>query len=523
MMNWRSTFVQMAFIVVVFWGSNLLVTWAMNRYFPRAVPQVAQAVKPGQQFEASSAVYMSQPLKLEVDFVDTPEQTPEVKIDVPGCQSTMVFSTNAATIDTLTFERQVDNKAIQFTTITSTQDRESKAFLVGLDRMTPYFYTLKSQVKDEDGTVVTYQAETELARITKRYKVYRSRPLIDVDLTVEVMKVGASVQPRLFITAPATGAVTQKSSIEAIVCDASDTILKKASRDVKNKLWAQPAIFGLQDHYFAHLLVRDADLFAKRAYFKQSASGDLIAVLEGPSITEKKTWRMTFFCGPKEAAVLGSIDKRLMVLLDYGWFSWIAKGLMVALNWINGYTHNYGWAIIFLTLLLHLAMYPFTRRGEMGLQQQKELDRKVKLLKQKYADDPERFRQEQTELYTKHGLSPMLIGCLPIFIQTPIFFGLNAALRNAIELYHAPFVFWLRDLSVADPYYILPVAIGLSIFFSMKGAAASDPKQNTMSLIFTVLIVGVSINLSAGVNLFVLMGGVARLLQMRLMKSWKKA
>ena len=149
---------------------------------------------------------------------------------------------------------------------------------------------------------------------------------------------------------------------------------------------------------------------------------------------------------------------------------------------------------------MRLAMYPFARSGEKNLRKQSEVAEKMKYLSQKYKDDAEGLRQAQAELIKKHGLSPFT-GCLPLLLQVPVFIGLNYALRNSIELYHAPFL-WIHDLSTRDPYYIIPAFVGITLFLSLS-ATSKDPRHKITMLILSCVLIGVLMNISAGLGLFI--------------------
>ncbi|HBL98478.1 TPA: hypothetical protein DDZ86_02440 [Candidatus Dependentiae bacterium] len=529
-MNWRDTFVRFGTILVIFWVVNILVSWGMNFFMgPRSTNTVlTEEVKSGQRVTALPAPEIRQPLKLEIDFVDTPTSDTEHKLELPARLSRVEFTNFGATVGRLVTERPAEGTELQTVSPLPLTDKENRLFLVALDTMTPFFYTTTESKTEGNMSSITFIGESPVARITKTFTVSTAGNLLDLILTIEPLQKDIPVQPRLFIPAPSLTAnqlghpIFSRNSemLSGVVLGIKGNVDKVAATDINDAAWAMPQMFGVQDRFFAHLLVKDHQAFARRGYFKHDSNNNLSAIIEGPVIKEKTTWTLSFYCGPKEAARLNEVDSRLEALLEYGWFSWFAKILMKILCFINSYVHNYGWAIIILALLINLIMFPFTQRGQKSMIKQQEMMKKMKHLEQKYADDKERLQQEKMELIRKYGAFPGGVGCLPLFIQIPIFAGLSNALRSAIELHQAPFIFWITDLSSPDPLYIIPILLGISTFFA--AAKSTDAKQNVMMIIMSLVITGVMMKLSVGIGLYVLVGTLVRVIQVRVVKIKKE-
>jgi YidC/Oxa1 family membrane protein insertase len=179
--------------------------------------------------------------------------------------------------------------------------------------------------------------------------------------------------------------------------------------------------------------------------------------------------------------------------------------------------HNYGIAIILLTLLLKLILLPLTLRGDAKLKQQQELAHKLSYAKQHYANDPERLAREQASLIRKYGFPGA--GCLPLLLQIPIFIAIRGVLSNAVELYQAPFL-WIPDLSVRDPYYILPLVLVIAMFVQAAYAEKSQkPTIIAMGLVFGAVMA----QFAAGLVLYFVMHSALTVLQTRIMKYMKWA
>lgn len=273
------------------------------------------------------------------------------------------------------------------------------------------------------------------------------------------------------------------------------------SSQLLDSYWILPSIFGSQDRYFIHALVADPQQFTQRGYFKAIDMDSLYSVLEGPT-QGSGPWKLSFYCGPKEYAAIVAVDERLEKALNYGWFGFISRPvshiMLDILNKIYHYCKNYGLAIIILVLLMRLLLLPFAFSSEKANKERMELQKKMQHVEQKYKGDREALAKAKAELIRKHGM-PGLGGMLTMFLQIPLFIALGWVLSNSIQLYMAPFL-WIPDLSAADPYYILPILLGLSMLFH---AAVADKSQR-VSFIIAALVVGAfTANLSAGLALYI--------------------
>jgi YidC/Oxa1 family membrane protein insertase len=196
------------------------------------------------------------------------------------------------------------------------------------------------------------------------------------------------------------------------------------------------------------------------------------------------------YIGPKDYQVLHQIDPVLVNAIEYGWFTFAAKPLFAVLMWLHGIFGNWGWAIIALTILIRIALYPLTYKGMMSMQKMKELAPKIKDIQAKYKGDPQRMNAAVMDMYKKHGANP-LGGCLPLILQIPVFFAIYRVLLNAVELQGAPWILWVTDLSRMDPTFILPILMGASMYYQQKLTPSNftDPMQEKvfkfLPIIFT--------------------------------------
>jgi len=209
-----------------------------------------------------------------------------------------------------------------------------------------------------------------------------------------------------------------------------------------------------------------------------------------------------FYAGPKEYDRLKAIGNGFQQTVDFGWFSFIARPLFVALKYFHGLIGNYGWSIIIITFIIKLAFAPLTHKQQKSMKRMQKLQPKIVELKEKFKGDPQRMNAEMMELYKREKVNP-LGGCLPMLIQVPVFIALYKVLYNAIELRGAPFMWWLTDLSAKDPYYILPILMGVSMFVMQKMTpTTADSAQNKIMMIMPVVLTFMFINLPSGLVLY---------------------
>jgi len=173
------------------------------------------------------------------------------------------------------------------------------------------------------------------------------------------------------------------------------------------------------------------------------------------------------YAGPKEYKTLNALDSRLTGVIEYGWFTFIAKPMFSMLEYIYTYIGNWGWTIVILTILVKLILLPLSHKGMVSMNRLKELAPKIKAIQEKYGDDKQKASMHMMELYKKEGANPMG-GCLPILLQIPVFFAIYRVLINAIELKGSEWILWIEDLSVMDPYFILPILMGATMYIQQK-------------------------------------------------------
>lgn len=232
----------------------------------------------------------------------------------------------------------------------------------------------------------------------------------------------------------------------------------------------------------------------------------------------------SIYLGPKDIDLLKAQGESLENVIDLGWFSAIAAPLLHTIKFFYRYLHNYGLAIILITVILKILFFPLTHKSYKSMKEMQKLQPKMQELKDKYKDDRDALNRAVMELYKAHKVNP-LGGCFPMLIQIPVFFGLYKALMFSIELRHAPFYFWLQDLSAKDPYYVTPIVMGVTMFIQQKMTPTNmDPVQAKMMLALPVVFTVMFLNFPSGLVLYWLVNNVLTIAQqMYINKSLKEA
>lgn len=216
-------------------------------------------------------------------------------------------------------------------------------------------------------------------------------------------------------------------------------------------------------------------------YTKNPAEDRYVLGMVSPEMTaapgQSATFTTQLYLGPKVQDVLEDLAEGLELTVDYGWLTVIAKPLFWLLRFIHDLVHNWGVAILLLTLLIKLAFYKLSEASYRSMAHMRRVQPKLVALKERYGDDRQRMSQAMMELYKKEKINPFG-GCLPILVQIPVFIALYWVLLESVELRQAPFVLWIKDLSTKDPYYILPLLMGVSMFVQQKlNPPPPDPVQ----------------------------------------------
>ncbi len=225
--------------------------------------------------------------------------------------------------------------------------------------------------------------------------------------------------------------------------------------------------------------------------------------------TQAEPLHMRMYVGPKDLALLSKVHPSLEALVNFGWTTVIGKPLLFVLQWLHKFIPNYGWAIVVLTLIINFAVFPLKMKSWRSMQRMQRVMPEIRSIQDRYKKysmtDPRKrkMNEEVMAVYSREGINPMG-SCLPMLLQMPIWWALWEVLRGAIELRHAPWILWIHDLSVKDPYYILPIAMTVTMYLmtKMTPQTAVDPAQQKMMNLMPVMFGIFFFTLSSGLNLY---------------------
>lgn len=293
--------------------------------------------------------------------------------------------------------------------------------------------------------------------------------------------------------------------------------------DVKiDKLKEGPVTYGqdigwtsFQSKYFISVVV-PGDGTVERVQIQRQGDG-IENFVESPYFTlqggGQRQLDYLVYIGPKDPEELKAAGHSLDKVVNFGFFNILAQPLFMVLTFFYGFFKNYGISIILLTVLIKLLFWPLTHKSYASMKSMQKLQPEMQKLREKYKSDKERLNKEMMALYKTHSVNP-LGGCLPMLVQIPVFFALYQVLLNSIALRHAPFAFWLTDLSAKDPYYITPLLMGASMFVQQKMTpTAADPMQAKIFMLMPVIFTFMFLNFPSGLVIYWLVNNLLTILQ----------
>ncbi len=298
-------------------------------------------------------------------------------------------------------------------------------------------------------------------------------------------------------------------------------IKPKKMRDEPMQLSGKIGWMAYEDDYFMISVIPETP-DEGRFWGRQLSSGAFEAHYLTPGIRlghqEQASAEFSLYLGPRDLSILGGLGKDLEKAVSFGWTDIIAKPLLLALQFFHRYVHNYGFAIIILTIIIKIIFWPLTHKSYKSMKEMQKIQPIMAKLRTKYKDNKEQMNREMMQLYKTYKVNP-LGGCLPMVIQIPVFFALFRVLSSSIDLRHAPFIFWINDLSAPDRLFNFPFQIpfmappsgipvltlfmGASMFLQQKmSPAPGDPTQAKIMMFLPIIFTFVFINFPSGLVLY---------------------
>ncbi len=273
---------------------------------------------------------------------------------------------------------------------------------------------------------------------------------------------------------------------------------------------------ALLQHYFVSAWVPRAD--ENNNFFAQRRSDGLYVF--GYTAPKKSVlpgatghWQTSLYTGPKDQHELDQVARHLGLTVDYGFLWWLAVPLFDVMSWLHDWVGNWGLAIILLTVMVKIVLYPLFNLSYKSMAKLRKVAPELKLLQERYADDRQKLSQEMMKLYQKEGANP-LGGCLPMLLPMPVFLALYWVLWESVELRQAPFFLWIQDLSAMDPYFVLPLLMGGTMYLQQTMAPAmGDPMQQRMMKMMPVIFTAMFLFFPAGLVLYWLVNNILSVTQ----------
>lgn len=367
---------------------------------------------------------------------------------------------------------------------------------------------------DSLDVVLTHTTEEGLT-VNKVFTFNRDTYVIDVKFDI-VNETSDTLRTNLFAQLKRddssddnAGGIGKRSYLGTTFSTTEHSYEKVSFKDLDDDSFSESSIGGwvaIIQHYFLSAWVPPAN-DQNNFYGQKGSSGYYYAGYQSPTVTigpgETTSISSQLYVGPKDQEMLSALAENLEKTVDFGMLWWVAQPLFWLLKFIHGIVGNWGWAIVLLTLTVKMALYPLTASSYRSMAKMKKFTPKIQELKDQFGDDRQRMSQEMMKLYQKEKLNP-LGGCLPMLLQMPVFIALYWTLMESVELRQSPFIFWIVDLSVKDPFFVLPLLMGASMFFQMQmqQTPTMDPMQAKIMKFMPVMFTFMFLWFPAGLTLY---------------------
>ncbi|MGD8743759.1 MAG: membrane protein insertase YidC [Granulosicoccaceae bacterium] len=296
-----------------------------------------------------------------------------------------------------------------------------------------------------------------------------------------------------------TGAVVSSPEEPYEKFDFDDMRDKNLARDIKGG-WV-----AMIQHYFIAAWTGDEGQ-ANHVYTKATANDQfVVGMVANPTQVaagQTATIKAKMFVGPKLQNELEALAPHLELTVDYGWLTVLAKPIYWLMKQIHGLLGNWGWSIIILTLLIKLVFYKLSETSYRSMARMRKMQPRLQQLKERFGDDKQGMQQAMMKLYKEEKINPFG-GCLPILIQIPVFIALYWVLLESVELRQAPFVLWIKDLSTPDPYFVLPIVMGVTMILQQKlNPSPLDEMQKKIMMMLPIMFTVFFLFFPAGLVLY---------------------
>lgn len=380
---------------------------------------------------------------------------------------------------------------------------------------TPFRVVSTDRQMTGDSLVVAFEAESGGVKVTKTFTLHRGR--YDIDVRHDLANVGAApVTPALYLQLerdgndPADTSSFYHTFTGMAVYSEQDKFQKMTFADIEKKKanyikQADNGWIAVVQHYFAtawvppqgkprnnEVLEVQKNLYAARTI---EAVGEIAP--GAAARVDSHLW-----VGPQDQKAMAALAPGLELVVDYGWLTIIAKPLFTLMTWLHSILGNWGWTIVALTVLIKALFYPLAAASYRSMARMKQVAPRLQALKEKYGDDKQKLNAAMMEMYRTEKINP-LGGCLPMLVQIPVFISLYWVLLASVEMRGAPWILWVHDLSIRDPYFILPAIMMATMFLQIKlNPTPPDPVQAKVMMIMPLVFGGMMFFFPAGLVLY---------------------
>ena len=507
-------FIALSFLVLMMWQ-----TW-MDDYGPKPQPETAQST---QATDGEADAGLAHDNKVE----DLPAMSAE-KGALPDNTAQSLRQGQRVIIETDLLRLEIDSQGgdvriLDLLAYPETTKPDSPPFRLLTDQGGKLFVAqtgLRAGGGDEPNHYATFKVEqtaykmgagqdtlevplhwqnADGIQVTRVYRFRRGSYQIDVEHRIEnhsSQPWSARAYQQLQRTAPDTSGKSSfvaRTYTGAVIYSPEDKYQKikfddMREADLKREIkggWA-----AMIQHYFLAAWIPPANL-PEHYYSRALQNGRYVIGFVGDSVRvapgEQQTTGVRLYAGPKLQDHLADVAPGLELTVDYGVLTVLAQPVFWLLEKIHAVVGNWGWAIIFVTILIKLAFFKLSETSYKSMANMRKLAPRLQALKERYGDDKQRLNQAMMEMYKTEKINP-LGGCLPVLVQIPVFIALYWVLLESVELRQAPFILWLKDLSAADPYFVLPLIMGVTMFIQQKlNPAPVDPIQAKVMMILPVV------------------------------------
>jgi YidC/Oxa1 family membrane protein insertase len=503
----------------------------LTPYFYKSPPPVKKTTPPAaslpqqQPAPESAAVAAKEPKKPKAPVAPATAQQQQPHVVINNGVYRIEFSNQGATVRSwqLNKYRGNDNKPLDLVNTAANVDFPFSLYFPGEKPATDVNQAFYTQTTEADGLGVSYEFSDGHTSVHKTFRFQKDsfRSQATAEVTLDGRPVASMIQWRggfgdLTVANPA-------SHTQAVYFNpAEDKLVEQAAKTAKNGPVSSTGSYsfaGIVDQYFAAVFMPESGRPVTSVTFSDEVRtpfDEKPQAFAGVAVSDGTTNRFELFVGPKDVDLLRRINPKLSDLVSFGWWAFIAKPLFLILNWANGLLHNFGWAIVVVTIFLNLLMFPLRLTSMKSARKMQALKPQIDAIAAKYKDiglrDPRKAQQqqEQMELYKKYGINPMG-GCLPSLLPLALVIPFYRVITVAAEMRGAHWL-WVSDLSQAEqiPIKILPIAMIVTQFAMQKmmPAPGVDPNQQRMMLLMPLIFGFMFYNLPSGLVLYYLTGTI---------------